>query len=244
MNTYILIHGAWGGAWEFEDVIKQLSADGSRVIAPDLPGHGNNLAPISEVTMASYVKTVTDLINSLDTKVVLIGHSLAGFVISQVAENIPDKIERLIYVAALLPQNGETALGILENDEGSQLLANSIFSEDQTFATIKAEDMARIFFHDVKDPAVVQQAVAGNSIKQATEPFMAPIQLSQRKFGTVPKYYIRATQDRVASIALQNQMISNWKVEQVFTLESGHFPLTSMADQLTDRIQQTGSVLV
>jgi len=67
--------------------------------------------------------------------------------------------------------------------------------------------------------------------------FMVPAQLSEKYFGSVPKYYIRASLDKVMSPPLQDEIISNWKVEQVFTLESGHFPLTSMANKLCETIK-------
>ena len=94
MNNYVLVHGAWGGAWEFAELAELLGADGSKVVAVDLPGHGNNKAPIADVTLAAYVQKVTEVIGGLDAKVILVGHSLAGSIISQVAENIPQQIEK------------------------------------------------------------------------------------------------------------------------------------------------------
>ena len=78
MKHYVLVHGAWGGAWEFEEMVTLLSTDDSNVLAVDLPGHGDNKAPISEITMAAYIHKVTEVINGLDAKVILVGHSLAG----------------------------------------------------------------------------------------------------------------------------------------------------------------------
>ncbi|MBV1919246.1 MAG: alpha/beta hydrolase, partial [Pseudomonadales bacterium] len=99
MSNIILVHGAWGGAWEFSDVVNLLSNDRNKITALDLPGHGKNTQPIADVTMAAYVKTVINAINVQKEKVILVGHSLAGAIISQVAEEIPEKIDRLIYVA-------------------------------------------------------------------------------------------------------------------------------------------------
>lgn len=57
MKHYVLVHGAWGGAWEFEELSALLAADGSNVVAVDLPGHGDNKAPISKVTMRASLQT-------------------------------------------------------------------------------------------------------------------------------------------------------------------------------------------
>ncbi len=237
MKHYVLVHGAWGGAWEFEELGALLAADGSNVVAVDLPGHGDNKAPIPEVTMDAYVQTVADVINQLDAKVILIGHSLAGSIISQVAENIPRQIDRLIYVAASLPKSGDTVLGLMESDKNGKLLPNIIFSEDQTYATLREEDVHELLLHDVEDKERVASLVPEFMFKQATQPFMAPVQLSDERFGSVPKFYIRATKDKVMSPGLQDEMLTNWKVEHVFTLESGHFPMTSLAKTLSEVIK-------
>jgi len=92
MSNYILVHGAWGGAWEFADLIKLLSTNGNKVTALDLPGHGENKQALANVTMAAYVKTVVAAVKAQDEKVILVGHSLAGAVIAQVAEEIPEKL--------------------------------------------------------------------------------------------------------------------------------------------------------
>ncbi len=242
MKNYLLVHGAWGNAAEFDEVVKLLSTDGSLVTAIDLPGHGENKSPIAEVTMDAYVQSVINTITELDKKVTLVGHSLAGAIISQVAEIIPESIDRLVYVAAMLPKSGDTPLGLMQSDKKGELLPKIIFSADQTYATLKEEDIRGILLHDVKDEAHLTKSIPLFFMKQATQPFMATAQLSEEKFGSVPKYYIRATIDKVLSPSLQDEMISNWKVEQVFTLKSGHFPLTSIPEQLVDTINLSGDL--
>ena len=239
MKNYVLVHGAWGEGSEFEEVIQFLSSDGSQVIAPDLPGHGNFTKPINEVTMDGYVEKVRNVINDIDGKIILIGHSLAGAIISQVAEEIPDKIEKLVYICAFLPKNGESAIGLMQSDEKGELLAKVVFSECQTFAIIKEEDIRNILLHDAESKQV-DKMVPKLSMKQATQPFMAPIRLSEDRFGAVSKYYIRSFLDKVLSLQLQDQMIKNWKVNKVFTLESGHFPLISMPEKLVSTIKEIG----
>lgn len=238
MKHYILVHGAWGGAQEFEEVAKVLSADGSNVIALDLPGHGNSKESIIDVSMDAYVQRVTDVINDLDEKVTLVGHSLAGAVISQVAEGIPLKIDRLIYVCAFLPKNGDTPLGLMQSDKKGKLLPKIVFSEDQSYATLKDEDIRDIFLHDVEDEEYINKLIPKFSIKQAIQPFIAPAKLSTPNFRNVSKYYIRTSLDKVVSLSLQDEMISNWHAEQTFTLDSGHFPLTSMPNDFCETIKK------
>ena len=238
MKNYILVHGAWGGAWEFADVVNLLSADGSKVTALDLPGHGENKQPLAAVTMASYVKTVVDAVKAQDEKVILVGHSLAGAVISQVAEEIPEKIDRLIFVAAVLPADGETPLGLMQSDEKGQLLPNVIFSEDQSYGEVTEETVRTVLLNDINDPSHLDRLVPHFLFKQSTEPFMAQAKLSEGKFGSVHKVYIRAGVDKVLTPALQDKMLESWNVDQVFTLESGHFPLNSIPEELVNVIRE------
>ena len=236
MKNYVLVHGAWGSAAEFDEMLPALSENGNNVVAVDLPGHGKNVVPISKVTMAAYIQRVVKVVNQQDSKVVLVGHSLAGAVISQVAEVIPEKLEKLIYVAAMLPKTGDTAMGLMQSDEKGELLKRIKFSDDESYATISADDVRDIFLHDIENKDRVDTLIPDYLIKQATQPFMAPIVVTQKNLGSIPKYYIRAALDKVLTPTLQDQMISNWKVEQVFTLDSGHFPTASLAKELSSLI--------
>lgn len=237
MKNYLLIHGAWGAAWEFDKVAELLSNEGHNVIALDLPGHGENKANIADITMKAYVQTVVNAINNIDEKVILVGHSLAGAVISQVAEIIPKKIEKLIYVAAMLLKNGDSPLSVMQKDPDGELLPKAIFSEDGTYVTLSQETVRNILLNDVDDEAYLDSIVPKLLIKQATEPFIAEAQLSEDKFGSVAKYYIKASIDKVISPSAQDKMLTNWPVDKVFTLKSGHFPLTSIPEELVKKIR-------
>jgi pimeloyl-ACP methyl ester carboxylesterase len=237
MKNYLLVHGAWGAAWEFDKVSELLSNEGNNVIAIDLPGHGENKAKIADVTMNAYIQTVADVINELNENVILVGHSLAGAIISQVAEIMPEKIDRLIYIAAMLLKDGDSALGVMQNDAEGQLLPNTFFSEDGSYATISEETIRTVLLNDVNDDAYLDSIIPNFLFKQATEPFMAKARLSEERFGSVEKHYIKASIDKVISPAAQEKMLSNWQVDKVFNLKSGHFPLTSIPEKLVEKIK-------
>jgi pimeloyl-ACP methyl ester carboxylesterase len=238
MKNLLFIHGAWGGAWEFEEFIEGLTERGHQAQAIDLPGHGLNAAPISEVTMDAYVNHVIETAEGIDGQIVLIGHSLAGAIVSRVAEKIPEKIERLVYVAAALPRNGESVMDLMASDEAGELLPKIVFSDDQSFATVGLEDVKNLLLHDVKEPERLARFAPQFDIEQATEPFMSPAVLTDEAFGSVPKAYVRATLDKVLSPSLQDRMISGWEIEQVVTLESGHFPMMSIPAPFVEVISE------
>ena len=125
----------------------------------------------------------------------------------------------------------------MQGDKDSLFLSKIIFSEDQTFCTLSEEAVRELFLHDADEKNLVK-ALPKFAIKQATQPFMAPAKLSEANFGSVSKHYIRASLDRILPLPLQDQMISNWKVDKVSTLASGHSPEISMPNELAELIRQ------
>lgn len=108
MRTFILIHGSWHSAWNWHRVVPLIETAGHRAIAIDLPGMGRDKTPINEVRMADTVQRICSLIDEQAGKVVLVGHSKNGIMISQAAEFRPKRIEKLVYLAAYLVPDGRT----------------------------------------------------------------------------------------------------------------------------------------
>jgi len=107
-KTFVLIPGAWHGAWCWAGVKARLEADGHRAYALDLPSHGGSHFERSKVTLQIYADSVTKFIEDNDLhQVVLVGHSMGGLVISQVAQRIPKRMERVVLVTAMVMEDGE-----------------------------------------------------------------------------------------------------------------------------------------
>lgn len=233
MKHYMLVHGAWEGSWSWEDTIPHLNRPENTITVVDLPGSYGNKQPIADVTMESYIETVVATINKLDHKVILVGHSMAGAVISQVAERLPEKIERLVYVTAFLLESGDSILKAMQRDPNGEFLPQLVFSDDQSSVTATEQTLRDVAFHDV-EAAKVPSALNRMAEWQATEPFMAEVVVSDERFGTVPKTYIRTDLDKMVSPVLQAEMLNNWKVDQVHHLEAGHFPTLSTPRELAE----------
>ncbi len=116
MTTFVLVHGAWHGAWCWDKVAAELTKAGNRVVTLDLPSHGEDKTPAHEVTLDSYAEAIAKVIRGEEEKVVLVGHSMGGIAISAAAELVPDRIQRLIYLTAFLPRDGESLLAIEERN--------------------------------------------------------------------------------------------------------------------------------
>ena len=108
-STCVIVHGAWGGGWDWKSVDQLLTADGYKVYRPTLTGQGehSNLAS-TNIDLDTHIQDIVNVIVWEDLRdVVLVGHSYGGMVITGVADRVPDRIRRLVYVDALLPENGE-----------------------------------------------------------------------------------------------------------------------------------------
>ncbi|EDY82379.1 hypothetical protein VDG1235_2000 [Verrucomicrobiia bacterium DG1235] len=109
-ETYVLVHGAWGGGWAWKDVQRLLEAKGHTVYRPTLTGHGerSHLAS-SEIDLSLHVQDVVNLLEWERLEdVVLVGHSYGGMVVTGAADRVPGRIKRLVYLDALVPEDGES----------------------------------------------------------------------------------------------------------------------------------------
>jgi pimeloyl-ACP methyl ester carboxylesterase len=110
LSTFVLVHGAWHGAWCWERVTARLVAAGHRVTAPTLTGLGErrHLASAA-VNLDTHIEDVLNHIAYEGLKdVVLVAHSYAGFVAYGVAERNAAAIGRLVLLDAFIPGDGET----------------------------------------------------------------------------------------------------------------------------------------
>ncbi|WP_371483449.1 alpha/beta fold hydrolase [Kitasatospora sp. NBC_00315] len=114
-TTYVLVHGAWHDGRSWNRVAPLLAAQGHRVFTPSLTGHGDKAHLLSpEVGLTTHVDDVVGLMLDHDLNdVVLVGHSYAGMVISSVANRVPERISRLVYLDAMVPTHGENAVDVM-----------------------------------------------------------------------------------------------------------------------------------
>jgi len=112
--VFVIVHGAWGGGWAFKKVDSLLTETGSNVYRPTLTGQGERVHLASpNVGLDTHIN---DIVNTLLyeelTNVILVGHSYGGMVVSGVADSIPERISKLVYIDAIVPENNESVLSI------------------------------------------------------------------------------------------------------------------------------------
>ncbi|MHA7130855.1 alpha/beta hydrolase [Algoriphagus namhaensis] len=125
-QTYVIVHGAWGGGWAFREVDSLLTQKGAQVYRPTLTGQGERVHLASEkVGLYTHILDIVNTILFEDLhEIVLVGHSYGGMVITGVADQIPDRIQKIIYLDAMLPENGESVFSMSGGDESRYQIEN------------------------------------------------------------------------------------------------------------------------
>lgn len=117
-RNYVTVHGAWTGGWHWRQVARRLRSAGHEVFAPTLTGLGERVHLASpDVDLSTHIQDIVNVLYYEDLRdVVLVGHSYAGMVITSVAERVPDRLARLVYVDAYVPKDGQSLADLLPEE--------------------------------------------------------------------------------------------------------------------------------
>lgn len=227
----VLVHGSWHGAWCWEKIGPLLAQAGHTVFVPDLPGHGQDKTSLQDITLASYVDCIMHYLKTCDSKVMLVGHSMAGMVISQVAEYMPEKISHLVYVAGFLPQNGESLMSIAKLQKPTKITAPiNIVSEEQAIY-FPANAMHPFAYHQMD--AEKYESLKPLFCVEPFKPWIQPVKITSERFGTVPRTYIVCEDDKAIHLSSQERMLQHTPC-QMFRLMTDHSPFYSEPEGLAE----------
>ena len=237
-QTYVLVHGAWQAPYVWDEVKADLIKSGNHVIVVELPGHGTEKTPPQNLSLNVYRDKVIDAISKVEGKVILVGHSMGGMVVTAVGESIPSKINKLVYIGAFLPKSGQAIADIAKTDPNSMLGLSLIEAADHLTLDIKSEDLTRLFIND-GNPAA-KQKVKDNYRAEPAIPFSNAVTLTSQNFGSIEKVYIKTLQDIVISPKLQDQMIADARIKTVYEVNSSHSPFLSQPKAVSDLLLTIG----
>lgn len=232
MADFLLIHGSCHGAWCWRDLIPEIYAHGHTVRALDLPGHGRDTTPLSQVTLESYAQAIA---NACTKDTVLVGHSMGGYAIGAAACLVPEKISKLVYLCAYVPQDGVSLAEMRMQAPYQPLLPAIRMRPDGISFIIDPKMAAEVFYNDCSD-AVAEQAIA-QLCPQATAPTNIPFR-STPQMRALPQHYIRCMDDRAIPPEFQVTMTKSWPNADVQEMACGHSPFLAAPKELAKRLIQ------
>ena len=239
--TIILVHGAWHGAWCWDDVAEALRGQGFEVLVPDLPGHETygSSARIWD-RLGSYVSHVDSLVQGVQGEVVVVGHSMGGLVAQRMLEK--RTVRHGILVASVPRKGAGGAVARLAKHDASQLVEAT--KSLSLYPLVDSDDRVRgHFFKEGANPSAVKAAGA----KIQNESLLAFLSLIVRwpqpsKVST-PMTVLGATHDGIFTLPEQRDLAQAYGTELI-EIDSGHDIMlepryTELVDIIVERANAT-----
>lgn len=236
MANFLLVHGAWHGAWCWRDVTAALVRAGHSAHAVTLTGLGERAHLLhAGIDLQTHVLDVMGVIEAEELKgVILVGHSYAGMLVTAVADRLADRLVHLVYLDAVVPKPGES------------------WSSTHTAATRKGRlDAARaspLFAFPAPDPVVFgldgpeHAWVRRRQTPHPGHTYEMPLEFDVRRVASVARTFIDCTTPALATIdAIRTRVRSAsfwdgaWQPgARIVELATGHDPMISEPEQLVD----------
>lgn len=231
MSRFVLIAGAWHGAWCWERVAQRLRSLGHDVVTPDLPGTAGVAPDARGVSLEAWAEFVVDSLRRGEPAV-LVGHSRAGVVISRAAELAPEHVRRLVYIAAYLLPAGGTVADAGRADAASLVAPNMIPARSGLTCTLRPDIVRDAFYACCSDFDAA--AASARLTPEPLKPLVTPLDVTTARFGRVPRAYVECLRDRAVTIGAQRGMRAALPCEPVLTLDTDHSPFLSCPSGLAD----------
>ena len=221
-SVYLFTHGMSTGGWTNKNIDSLLTATGNNVYRPTLTGLGERVhLASSNITLNTHILDIVNvmLYENLND-IVLVGHSYGGMVVTGVADSIPERIKKLIYIDAFLPEDGESVISITGTPVDSSLkIEKGLLYHDWIFAE-------QVPPKDVPHPVLT---------------FIDDIRLNNPKRLEIPTTYI-LTVDKGKNpenddffVHAERARKKGWTVLQ---LEADHTPERSAPEELVKMLQE------
>jgi len=232
--TLILVHGAWHGGWCWERLVPLLEARGHRVLTPDLPGHDTADGAPSTTTLEDYGHTIASLANAQAERVVLVGHSMGGGVITQAAP-FSSNLAGLIYVAAFIPQHGDSIAALAGAGEETPLNDHVELAPSGTHTQIEKGAGAVVFYGCCAPED--QEAAGRRLIPQAIQPLTDALEDPENRAAGTPAAGVVCLQDKAVDPGLQQEMCDARGIP-TWDMDTDHSPFLSRPDELAEVIDK------
>lgn len=231
MANFLLVHGAWHGAWCWRDVSSELAKGGHRVHAVTLTGVGERRHLMSSlITLETHIADVCGALEAEEmSDVTLVAHSYAGMLGTAIADRQPQRLRRLVYLDAVIPSPGESWSSTQPAATREARLAAAAASPDYSFPP--------------PDPAVYGLTGAAHEWvqrRQTPHPghtYLAVLDFDVSRVAALPRTFIDCTTPALATINASRQRARDpafwggaWQSgggAEVIEMATGHDPMVS-----------------
>lgn len=238
MARFVLVHGAFAGAWAWGPLTERLEAAGHSVERLDLPGSGDDPTPVAEVTLDACAERLCEVLRASEEPAVVVPNSMGGVITTQAAARCPERVAAIVYVAAFVPEDGESLLDLTRRPEGvdDQVQANVVVEGDPPVATMPDEASVGALY-GCCPPDVAAWAVA-HQRPQAVAPYATPVSLPDDALDSIPRMYVLCKRDRAIPPPLQRLMLERAGCEEVIELDTDHSPHLSATEELAQALDR------
>ncbi len=222
-QTFVLVHGAWHGAWCWQRVVPLLESHGHRVEAPTLAGVGERVGELSaQITLDTHIEEIVALLTERGLwNTVLVGHSYAGAVITGVADRIPQRLRRLVFLDAVVLENGQS-------------LGFPAGRDPRRPAAIPPPPATAFGIANPADLAWVQQ----NLTAHPAGTFEPPLILQNPVGNGIKCIYVACNRPAMMEHALFRQMAKANLGWQILELATGHDAMVTAPGPLVDLLER------
>ncbi|HEX9323437.1 MAG TPA: alpha/beta hydrolase family protein [Xanthobacteraceae bacterium] len=228
-KTFVLVHGAWHGGWCWSKVASILRGRGHTVLAPTQTGLGERSHLLSKsIDLDVFITDIANVLKWEDLNdVVLVGHSFGGNAISGVADRMRDRIRRLVYLDAVMLENGQSVFGQLPKDVVEA--RTKAAQESSGGLSIPAPPPAAFGITD----AAQTQFVANRFTPHPFNTFVSPLKLEHKVGNGVPASYIVCTDPIYKPLEASRNWVkaAGWNMVEI---KAGHDAMVIAPDRLVD----------
>ncbi len=229
-SVFVLVHGAWHGGWCWDKVKEKLSAQGNDVYTPTLSGMAEKKDQLDgTIDLNTHIQDIIDLIVKEDLHhVILVGHSYAGLVISGVADKIPERLDKLIYLDALLAENGQSAFSV-NPKESQEVFLKTAMDHDKGLSIPPPSST----WFGVSDSAAIKWTDE-RLTSQPYKTFSQPLVLKHPYGNHLPLTYIACTNPELPVLIKFAEKAKNNEAWKYFELKTGHDAMVTIPVELAE----------
>jgi len=240
-TTFVLVHGGGHGGWCWQPTARLLRAQGHDVHTPTLTGFGERShLDTATVTFPTFVQDIVNVITFEDLHdVVLVGHSMGGVIIPRVAEAVPERIGRVVWLAAVVTDDGESLLDAVPQ---SPWIAKAVtIGADGTAHT----DADLILDANIHDGTPAQRAfVHDRHLPYPPHALTEPGRLSTFLALGLPTAYVTATEDRTIEPHVAARFAARLPGASVSRVPGGHDCMITRPVEVADALLAAAGVAV